>query len=465
MKTIKNALLLGAFGLIAQAADAAGSRAAEDGYHNKSLHKLANKAGVAPQELENLYFSLGKAPQTSQSSAPCVASLENNQSSRERFLDCLGARGNRALSADLGRSLFKKRLRLLAQSPTSSRVRTLALVTYIEDLVRENLRNQGRPMSWITPSGYLRGFEQTDFAFEDGDVVVGLGNSSLSSLISQITNTPSRYSHAFIVRKRAGKMTTLESLVETGVKEFPLKHFSKDPYNQLTVLRWKGGNRRQVAASASDWAKSFADREAPYDMEMDFSEDEKIYCSELIVKAYARATGVSPERLFTHQSKITSQAVRNFAGLMGVKKSVFFSPGDLFNTDYFEVVADYRKPGDLMRSWELYLMGDLFMERINGGHRVVPGPIYTSLPLAVWVGQLLPSIFHEDARLIPRSIGPYAMSVMATTETKIYKPAIRHFYRASETRNLLDNPLWRVRGEFERAMDTKAAIYTSFPRL
>jgi uncharacterized protein YycO len=443
-----------------------GARASKDSYHSKSLGILASKGGVSPENLENFWFSLAKAPRTRESAALCVSKIGPSTRARDAFLDCVSERGSGALSGDLGHALFVLRARLVQSTPTRETLRSLSLVTWTEDLVREAQRRAGRQATWMMRGkGYLKNSEKTAFDFQDGDVVVGLGDSSISSLISQITNTPSRYSHAFIVRKRAGKITTVESLVETGVREFPLSHLLKDPYNQLTVLRWKdSANRARVAARASDWAAGVAARKAPYDMKMDFSEDEAIYCSELIVKAYAKATGLKPKDLVRYQSRIDSGRVFKFANLLGVSNTVFFSPGDLFNSPYFEVVADYRKPGDLMKAWELYLMGDLFIERLEAGYRVTPGPIFTTVPLAVWLGQLLPSTFHEDARLIPRSIGPYAMSVMATTQIWIYNHALEDLKGSLKTRSLLDHPPWKMRGELERSMDRHPMIRASFSR-
>ncbi len=443
-----------------------GARASKDSYHLQSLKTLASKGGVTPERLEEFWFSLAKEPRTRESAAKCVSEIAPSTRARDAFLDCVGERGSVALSGDLGHALFVLRSKLVQSTPTRETLRTLSLVTWTEDLVREAQRRTGRSASWLQRGkGYLKGSAKTDFDFQDGDVVVGLGDSSISSLISQITNTPSRYSHAFIVRKRAGKITTVESLVETGVREFPLSHLLKDPYNQLTVLRWKdNASRARIAARASNWAAGVATRKAPYDMKMDFSEDHAIYCSELIVKAYAKATGLKPKDLVRYQSRIDSQRVFKFANLLGVSNTVFFSPGDLFNSPYFEVVADYRKPGDLMKAWELYLMGDLFIERLESGYKVTPGPIFTTVPMAVWLGQLLPSTFHEDARLIPRSIGPYAMSVMATTQIWIYDHALEDLKRSLGTRSLLEHPPWKMRGELERSMNRHMVIRESFSR-
>jgi hypothetical protein len=443
---------------------AMGSPAVQEDDTASSLRHLAARGGVEPETFENFFLALKKAPRTTRPSAECVDDFEREDS--DAFLRCLALSGDETLTPELGRRLFEIRIRLLRETPDAKNLGRLALVTYLEDLVRAGLRHDGEAAAWITrEAGYLRGSEKNAFDFRDGDVVLGLGNTSLSSLISQVTDTPSRYSHAFIVRKRQGKITTLESLVQTGVREFPLSYLLKDPYNQLTVLRWKNAaDRARVTVRASDWAFEVARRKAPYDMRMDFSEDHAIYCSELIVKAYAHAAGFEPAALVPHRSRITDERVFAFAKLLGVSNKVFFSPGDLLGSRYFEVVADYRKPDDLQKSWELYLMGDLFVERLRAGYKVKPDFVYVGVPIAAWLTQLVPSIFHEDARLLPKSIGPGALSVMATTEKKIYAPAFQELRRNLDGRDLLDHALWEIRGEIERALDHRPVVRQSFSR-
>lgn len=459
--------------MLSSQAFAMGSKTPRDAYYKRSLDRMAERGGVNAAKLESLWGSFhleetANPPLVLRESETCLDSLRDSAKSRNELLECLSAHGAAGLTPELGHALFIERgLRLQAQ-PSKESIQTSALLGFVEDIVREKLRADGQDAVWMdVEKGYINGREKTDFEFKDGDVVIGLGNSSLSSLISQVTNVPSRYSHAFVVRIRDGKMATIESLVETGVKSFPLQHLIDDPYNQLTVLRWKDdATRAAVTRKASDWAQSVADRKAEYDMEMDFSEDEKIYCSELVAKAYAYASGIPVNKIVTHRSGIDDDKVFKFTKLIGVAKREYVAPGDLFNTDQFEIVAEYRKPDDLMRAWELYLMGDLFVERLQEGHQVLPDPVLLTVPVVAWVAQLLPSIFHEDARLIPKSIGPYAMSVMATTELHIYNNAIGKLKKTIKgNRSLLNLSPWEIRAELDRALDTHTVAVLSFPKV
>lgn len=436
--------------------EAAGAKLTSDQYQQKSLESLAHKGGVEAEQFESFFEAMKTSPRLSPIFRPeaCAKYLQVESLKPSAFLNCLKPYGRNALSASLVDSLFRVRAQTLKLAPTMQRHQTLALMGYVQDLALEKLREDGENAVWTTQEGLSDDDEKMDFDFQDGDVVIGMGNSSISSLISQTNATPTRYSHAFIVRKRAGEITTVESLIQTGVESFPLQHFIDDPYNQLTVLRWKNEEERAAFAKiASDWAQEAADRKAPYDMAMDFTEDEKIYCSELIVKAYAHASGVPSKEILPHFSRVRSDAAFVHANTLGVQKKVFAAPADLLGSPYFEIVADYRKPGDLMRSWELFLMGDLFMERLDMGYEVIPGPIHTGIPLVVWMTQLLPSLVHEDMRLIPQGIGPHALGVMATTERFIYKAAFKKFEQEYGSRSLLDYSPWEMRGRYEEFLD------------
>jgi uncharacterized protein YycO len=447
---------------------AMGAKMSRNAYEQSSLEHLAQRGGVDPDTLDSFYQSLQNTTlfiSNKEAALNCLNLLRDFRQARNDLLDCLSIYGRGGLSPELGHALFVERAERLQNESSLESIQSSALVGFLEDLVREKMRLDGHAATWVhRDHGYLKGHQKTDFEFQDGDVVIGLGNSSISSLISQITNTPSRYSHAFIVRIREGQFTTVESLVQTGVREFPLEHLIKDPYNQLTVLRWKNTHdRAQVTRIASDWAQQKALEKTPYDMGMDMENYDKIYCSELIIKAYSHATGLSYDKLSTHRSRMEDDKVYNFAKLIGVSAREYVAPGDLFNSEYFEVVADYRQPSELMRAWDLYLMGDLFIERLKKNHQVVPGPLFTTVPMAAWIAQLLPSLFHSDARLLPESIGPYAMSVMATTELHIYNNVINGMNKQLSSRSLLDHSPWQMRGAMEKSLDTHSVVQISFP--
>lgn len=426
-----------------------------------SFRYLAARAGVEPEALEEYFASLARALKGSGVEAAsanagfCLNEFADSTPVRTRVLRCLTPLGLSALDESFFARLFELRKERVTHDRDFESNRSLGLIAYLEDLTRENLHRLGRPAGWyIAGRGFLKSDEQMAFPFEDGDIVLGLGNSSLSSLITQVTDPQGRYSHAFLVRVRDGRLTTLEALVETGVREFSRDHFKNDLYNHLTVLRWKDPVTRETTARrASDIAREFARRRVPYDSSIDLDNDQKMFCTEVIVRAYADATGLNASELLPHFAHVRSEEAFDYVKNLGVSNRDFVSPGDLFASRHLETVADYRRVSDLYRAWKLYLMGDVFLERIERGYTVKPGPLYALVPIVVWVAQLLPSLFIEDARLIPKSMGPGSLAIMASAEKKIYKPALAHADRKAGGRSLLQTSLWDYRGRLNEHLD------------
>ena len=396
-----------------------------------SLEIIATRGGVKPDVLQDLFEKMSSEAQASNvamntTSVACFDRFDDTDSRRTEAVECLTKTGTAGLNEPLFARLIALHSPRMTVLPDTEMLKSLALLNYLEDLVRARLTLIGQQAHWFVPSkGFLPAKSKEEFKFEDGDIVAGLGNSSISSLISQVTNPPGRYSHVFMIRIRNGQTTTVESLIETGVREFPWKHFVKDQYNTLTVLRWKNAaTRAAVTRKASDAAYAYSKKGIGYDSAIDLDNDSKMFCTELVVKAYMDGSGASQSRILPNQAVVRSEAAFKHVQSLGVTNRTFVAPGDLMNSDLFEVVGEYRRTEDLYKAWKLFLMGDVFLERIEEGYAVAPGLLYSTLPLAVGMLQLLPSMLHEDFRLIPKSLGPNAFAVTATVEKSIYGPAL-----------------------------------------
>lgn len=435
-----------------------------------SLEILAGRGGVEARSLKAFFEKMAsEAPAKSlvmeTSSVQCFDRFADTESRRTEAVDCLTKIGISGLNESLFKRLMEVHTPLMSRLPDGEMLKSLALLNYLEDLVRARLTLIGQEAHWFAPGqGFLASKSKEDFKFQDGDIVAGLGNSSISSLISQVTNPPGRYSHVFMVRVRDGKLTTIESLIETGVREFPWKHFTKDQYNTLTVLRWKNpANRAAVTRRASDAALAYSKKGIDYDVAIDLDSDNKMFCTELVVKSYMDGSGEAQSRILPHQAVVRSEPAFGHVQNLGVTNRTFVAPGDLLNSDLFEVVGEYRRTEDLYKAWKLFLMGDVFLERIEEGYKVTPGLFYATMPVAVWLAQLLPSMFHEDFRLIPKSFGPASFAVTATVEKSIYGPALS----AADSEgapSLFETSLWDYRVSLRTSVErNRALVHPDFP--
>lgn len=429
-----------------------------------SLEMIAARGGVEPAALEKFFLAISTSANATdklidERSVACLDRFDDTNSRRTDMVECLTAFGASGLHARLFERAMVVHMPRMMRLPTQEMLKSLALLNYLEDLIRARRTLIGQEAHWFVPGqGFLNAAKKEDFKFEDGDIVLGLGNSSISSLISQVTNPPGRYSHAFMVRVRNGQPTTVESLIETGVEEFPWKHFEKDQYNTLTVLRWKNPRTRaKVTRQASDIAFEYAQKKIGYDTEIDLDSDNKMFCTELVVKSYMRASGESQSRLLPSKAVVRSEPSFRHIQNLGVANRTFVAPGDLLNSDLFEVVGEYRRTEDLFKSWKLFLMGDVFLDRIDEGYVVTPGLFYTTLPVAIWLVQLLPSMFHEDLRLIPKSFGPESFAVTATVEKSIYSSAFQ-LADTGEAPGILKTSLWDYRALLRSSIEKNRAM-------
>jgi hypothetical protein len=127
----------------------------------------------------------------------------------------------------------------------------------------------------------------------EGDVVFqSLPASPLSTAIEGATNSP--YSHCGLVARREGRWVVLEAY--RGVEETPLGEWlARGQGGAFAVYRLRPPHGRHVAATIAH-ARGMLGR--PYDPRYRW-DDETIYCSELVFKAYQQASGRPLGRLVT----------------------------------------------------------------------------------------------------------------------------------------------------------------------
>jgi hypothetical protein len=124
-------------------------------------------------------------------------------------------------------------------------------------------------------------------ALESGDLVFETSSSAQSAAIQWAS--ASRWSHVGIVDVEGGKPVVIEAL--GTVSRTPWEAWSRRARRggAYLVLRPHGLTAAQRRAAAEQ-ARTFLGR--PYDPRFGWGDD-RIYCSELVVKAYERGAGIS----------------------------------------------------------------------------------------------------------------------------------------------------------------------------
>jgi uncharacterized protein YycO len=121
--------------------------------------------------------------------------------------------------------------------------------------------------------------------FRNGDIIVQTSISSQSKYIQKITE--SNYSHTGLIEKIGNDYWVIEAV--NPVKKTQIDDWIKrGKNNKYSVYRFKNLTENQENAVVSE-AEKFLGR--PYDVLFEPS-DSKVYCSELVYKAFQRGIGV-----------------------------------------------------------------------------------------------------------------------------------------------------------------------------
>lgn len=120
----------------------------------------------------------------------------------------------------------------------------------------------------------------------DGDIIFQTSRSTQSLAIQRATHSP--YSHVGLVFFRGGKPFVLEAIAT--VRYTPLAQWAaRGAGGDYTVKRLKSPPNADQARELRASAEKYLGK--PYDLYFEWSDD-RIYCSELVWKAYRDALGI-----------------------------------------------------------------------------------------------------------------------------------------------------------------------------
>lgn len=427
-------------GLIAATAHAK-SPAGFESYYEASKNRVLARMGVS----EDVYFNFQKSLSSDQDSknidaSSCVLSLQDTDTGRNELLKCLSQYGLAGLNETLFGALYKENQKRIKDEEEASleKEKTKLLLFYLQDLVREQRERNNERAAWFLPG---QGFDTQarlhgDFNYQDGDAILMIGNSSISSLISQATYPQRRYSHAALVRVRDNTFGTAEALIESGVVSHDLEYFKKGQLQTVTVLRWNQSDQG-IRAKASDCGAHHVEANTPYNFSMNLEKKDAMFCSQLVVQCYADASGEDVNTLIAKPASIRSKRVLKYLDNFGVSSEVMPSPGDIAASKFFVPVADYRRTRDpktdeisLHRLWDLFLMGDIFIDRLESGYQIkwnvfTKGLMFPLLSMVDRMGEFFMGIVGVDRQLIPQGVRTQTLGHMSVLEITIYKDTFK----------------------------------------
>ncbi|TDR41152.1 permuted papain-like amidase YaeF/Yiix C92 family enzyme [Tahibacter aquaticus] len=189
----------------------------------------------------------------------------------------------------------------------------------------------------------LPGAYAAEPALRDGDILFHTSRSAQSAAIQRATH--SRYSHMGLVLHQDGKPFVLEAAAT--VKFTPLPQWiARGDGGHYVAKRWTEADTRLDAHGAARLRReALALQGKPYDLTFEWS-DQRIYCSELVWKAYQRAFGVRLGetqllRQFDLDTPVVKAKLRQRYGERIPLDETVISPAAMFDSDLLRTVVEH----------------------------------------------------------------------------------------------------------------------------
>lgn len=182
--------------------------------------------------------------------------------------------------------------------------------------------------------GVANGPQPVEVTLQSGDVVLQTSRSSRSALIRRASDSP--YSHVGVVERAKDGVFVIEAV--QPVSRTPLsKWVKRGQGGTVTVLRPKG---LDAAARAKVVAEAKRQLGKPYDARYRW-DDDALYCSELVVKAFERGAGITVGKQEVVKSLHLSAAELALGPTLGIDpEQTLVTPGGLVGDPQLETVAE-----------------------------------------------------------------------------------------------------------------------------
>lgn len=165
---------------------------------------------------------------------------------------------------------------------------------------------------------------------ETGDVIFRRGNSMISNFILA-TDSESLYSHVGLIKKVDGKAFVIHASIDESpedegvVRLDPLEHFlAVDKASSSAIYRLHQ-EQQPLAEKAIEVALSYVNQKVLFDVDFDLSTPEKLYCTELVWRAYLEAGIDLVDGEFDHLS-------------IPFKEGKYLLPSRLIKSNYLQVI-------------------------------------------------------------------------------------------------------------------------------
>lgn len=343
---------------------------------------------------------------------------------------------------------------------------------YIEDYLIE-LRMDATPNS---PKEYtsLKGefpyllvnpkYENEFGSYEDlnsGDVIMSRGNAYASAAIARIATNDYQFSHtAFVYKKPTSPdLFTTEAFIEIGSVATPFIEHIKNKNAREVVLRYMDS---EVSHKASEYifntveARQKIKKPIQYDFSMNYRDDSKLFCTEVISSGFKHAMEKDADYLPLYKSKFPEGTLPflQMIGIPATKENIstldIFAPGDLQFDPRFELVAEWRNPQKMKENRiKDFILTKIFERMETENYQVDPTFKMGAKARGLWLLRRLPIVKKFLAKKFPLNMTTKQIKLLMVLE-KLGETIYKDIEQASvkSDHSLTPNEIYAVIDQF-----------------
>ena len=183
-----------------------------------------------------------------------------------------------------------------------------------------------------------------NFNFKSGDILLVRTSSFVSAVISRIGDEDGQFSHAAMVYvDKSGEIKVMEALIEAGTVITPYEEWRKINDHSRALL-FRHDNEALAKKAALKLYNTIQKRQAskdliPYDFTMNDSDNNQIFCAEMVQYAFKLA---GDNQLPTFRTSFKTFGNHTFLNELTISVEDTFTPGDLEVEPSINLVAEWR---------------------------------------------------------------------------------------------------------------------------
>ena len=348
---------------------------------------------------------------------------------------------------------------------------TFAGLRYIEDYLIE-LRMKftpNAPADYVSLTGqfpYLLvnpKYEAEFKSYEDlrsGDIILSRGNAYTSAAIARIGTNDFQFSHVSFVYKdpASPEIFTTEAHMEIGSVTAPIIGHINRLNSREAVFRYYDPEISHLASKHiydRVWALQKDKKTIPYDFTMNYKDDEKVYCSEIISGAFKHV--LKDEDYFPMYKSKFSPGMVPFLNIIGVpvtKETIgdfdAFAPADIQFDPRLELVAEWRNPKKMEESrTKDFILTKIFERMETESYKIDPKLRINTESKTLWGIRRLPIVKKLVAARFPLNMSTKQLQLFIALE-RIGDALYKKVQKASlgYTRAMYPNEIYAVLDQF-----------------